>query len=77
MLANPFIWIALSFSEALKLKDRSRGSLLKTYRGGAWDLPSNIPILCAVGWAHKLHVGDLLKCFPSAPPGLLQLLPSL
>lgn len=55
------------------LNSKTRGSLLKRYRGGAWGLPSNIPILCALGRAHKLHVNDLLKSFPSVLPGLLQL----
>lgn len=52
------------------LNSKTRGSLLERYRGGAWGQPSNIPILRALGWAHKLHVDDLLKSFSSALPEL-------
>lgn len=74
-------WLALLYGLLClvqrPLNSKTRSSLLKRYRGGNWGLPTNIPILCAVGPAHWLHVGELVKSFPSAPPELWQLPPSL
>lgn len=56
-------WLALLYGLLClvqrPLNSKTRSGLLKRYRGGNWGLPTNIPILCTVGRAHQLHVGDL------------------